>query len=62
MWIGASETKEMKLNKWLELSSKWSEMNKQMNKTPNMITAIMSDHCLKKRDHKVVEPLIELLN
>ena len=38
MWVGASETKEMKLNKWLELSRKWREMNKELNKTPNTIT------------------------
>ena len=30
--------KEMRLNEWLELSRKWREMNKEMNKTPNAIT------------------------
>ena len=38
MWMGASEAKEIKLNEWLELSRKWCEMDKEMNKTPNMIT------------------------
>ena len=33
-----SEIKELKLNEWLELSRKWREMNKEMNKMPNVIT------------------------
>ena len=35
-----SETKELKVNEWLELSRKWHEMNKEMNKTPNAITLL----------------------
>ena len=38
MWMGVCETKEMKLNEWLELSRKWHKMNKEMSKTPNAIT------------------------
>ena len=41
MWMGASETKEMKLNEWLELSRKWHEMNKEMNTMPNVITVLV---------------------
>ena len=39
--MGVRETKEMKLNEWLELSRKWCEMNKEMNKTPNTITGCL---------------------